>query len=125
MAFIFGFLACLLMIAIAFLIFVSAINCYVNDSHKVSTKLVLRILLSLSAHIIISAAILSTFGLLMFIEAHTEGYNLMFSLREKLFYSVLLLIYLIFGWLIASFTNGHLITFRSIWKRDKVESIWS
>jgi hypothetical protein len=120
MALVFGFLGFLIMFAIALMIFVSAINYYVKDSHKVSTKLVLRILLSLSIHIILSATILSYFGLLMIIEAHTEGYNLILSLREKLLYSFLLLIYLICGWLLASFAGGKLITFRSIWERCKV-----
>ena len=117
-------LAFFLMVAIVFLIFAGAINFYVNHNHKITAELIFRLAVSLCGHMVTSTVIGVVFGILLFVEAHSER-EILLSWKEKLFHSALLLIYAIIGWLLASLASGKLITFRSVWERNKVESIWS
>lgn len=113
-----------LAIIIVFLIFAGAINFYVNHNHKITSEMIFRLIAALRGHMIISIFVLAVFGMLLFVQAHSRG-EVLVSWKEKLFHCALLLIYAVAGWLLASLASGKLITFRSVWERNKIESIWS
>lgn len=113
-----------LSIVIVFLIFAGSINFYVNHNHKITSEMIFRLIAALCGHTIISIFVLPVFFMLLFVQAHSQG-EVLLSWKGKLFHYALLLIYAVAGWLLASLASGKLITFRSVWERNKIESIWS
>lgn len=113
-----------LAIVIVFLVFAGAINFYVDHNHKITLEMIFRLIAALCGYTIISIFVLPVFFMLLFVQAHSQG-ELLLTWEGKLFYYALLFIYAVVGWLLASLASAKLITFRSVWERSEIESIWS